>query len=135
LARQIERVVGIDWDRFAIEVARKDAGANEVYIAGDIRTELRLLLQQSDLTSTALILDPPATGLSTETRRVLLDCPPRTMIYVSCNPPTMGRDIAELQQRFEVSSITPLDMFPQTAEIEVVAHLQSKEGRFEITHS
>jgi 23S rRNA (uracil1939-C5)-methyltransferase len=126
LTRQFERVVGIDWDRFAIEAAQKDAGASEVYIAGDVRTELALLLQQIDLTSTALIVDPPATGLSTETRRVLLDYPPRTMIYVSCNPPTMGRDIAELQQSFEVSSITPLDMFPQTAEIEAVAHLQRR---------
>jgi 23S rRNA (uracil1939-C5)-methyltransferase len=49
------------------------------------------------------------------------------MIYVSCNPPTLGRDIAELQQRFSVLSITPLDMFPQTAEIEVVAHLRRPE--------
>ena len=131
LAHQFERVVGIDWDRFAIEAAQKDAGANEAYVAGEVTTELRLLLQQSDLTSTALIVDPPATGLSTETRRVLLDCPPRRMIYVSCNPPTLGRDIAELRQCFEVSSITPLDMFPQTAEIEVVAHLQRTATRVE----
>jgi 23S rRNA (uracil1939-C5)-methyltransferase len=123
LAHQFERVVGIDWDRFAIDAAQKDAGANEAYIAGDVTTELRWLLEQSDLASTALIVDPPATGLSAEMRRAILDSPPRTMIYVSCNPPTLARDIAELQQRFEAVSITPLDMFPQTAEIEVVAHL------------
>jgi 23S rRNA (uracil1939-C5)-methyltransferase len=57
-------------------------------------------------------------------RRAILDSPPRTMIYVSCNPPTLARDLAELQQSFKVISITPLDMFPQTAEIEVVAHLR-----------
>ena len=101
-------MVGIDWDRFAIEAAQKDAGANEAYVAGDVTTELRWLLQQSDLTSTALIVDPPATGLSAETRRAILDSPPQTMIYVSCNPPTLARDIAELQQRFDVISITPL---------------------------
>jgi 23S rRNA (uracil1939-C5)-methyltransferase len=127
LAPQFERVIGIDWDRFAIEAAHKDAGANEAYVAGDVTTELRWLLQQSDLTSTALIVDPPATGLSAEMRRTLLDSPPRTMIYVSCNPPTLGRDLAELQQRFSILSITPLDMFPQTAEIEVVAHLRRPE--------
>ena len=124
LAPQFERVVGIDWDRFAIEAAQKDAGTNEAYVGGDVTTELRWLLQQSDLTSTALMVDPPATGLSPETRRAILDSPPRTMIYVSCNPPTLARDIAELQQRFSVLSITPFDMFPQTAEIEVVAHLR-----------
>jgi 23S rRNA (uracil1939-C5)-methyltransferase len=124
LAPQFERVVGIDWDRFAIEAAQKDAAANEAYVAGDVTTELRWLLQQSDASSTALIVDPPATGLSGEIRRAILDFPPRTMIYVSCNPPTLARDLAELQQRFSVLSITPLDMFPQTAEIEVLAHLR-----------
>ena len=124
LAHQFERVVGIDWDRFAIEAAQKDAAANEAYVAGDVTTELRWLLEQSDLTTATLIVDPPAIGLAAEMRRVILDSPPQTMMYVSCNPPTLARDIAELQQRFEVLSITPLDMFPQTAEIEAVAHLQ-----------
>jgi tRNA/tmRNA/rRNA uracil-C5-methylase (TrmA/RlmC/RlmD family) len=127
VAHQFERVVGIDWDRFAIEAAQRDAGANEAYVAGDVTTELRWLLEQSDLTSTALIVDPPATGLSAEMRRAILDSPPRTMIYVSCNPPTLARDIAEFQKRFGVVSVTPLDMFPQTAEIEVVAHLRRSD--------
>jgi 23S rRNA (uracil1939-C5)-methyltransferase len=73
-----------------------------------------------------LIVDPPASGLSAEMRRTIIDSPPRTMIYVSCNPPTLSRDLAELQSRFSVVSITPFDMFPQTAEIEVVAHLEMK---------
>lgn len=124
LALQFERVVGIDWDRFAIEAAQKDASPKEGYVAGDVTTELRWLLQQSDPGSTALIVDPPATGLSAEMRRAILDSPPQTMIYVSCNPPTLARDLAELQQRFTVVSITPFDMFPQTAEIEVVAELK-----------
>jgi 23S rRNA (uracil1939-C5)-methyltransferase len=59
-------------------------------------------------------------------RRAILDSPPNTMVYVSCNPPTLGRDLADLQSRFSVVSITPLDMFPQTAEIEAVARLQAK---------
>ncbi|HEX7517985.1 MAG TPA: class I SAM-dependent RNA methyltransferase [Chthoniobacterales bacterium] len=132
LAHQFERVVGIDWDRFAIEAAQRDAGANEAYVAGDVTTELRWLLEQSDLTSTALIVDPPTTGLSAEMRRAILDSPPRTMIYVSCNPPTLARDIAEFQKRFGVVSVTPLDMFPQTAEIEVVAHLRRSDENAEL---
>jgi 23S rRNA (uracil1939-C5)-methyltransferase len=128
LAHQFERVAGIDWDRFAIEFAQKDAGANEAYVAGDVTTELRWLLKQNELIETALIVDPPAAGLSPETRRAILDFPPRTIAYVSCNPPTLARDIAELQQRFRVVSVTPLDMFPQTAEIEAVAHLRIEGG-------
>jgi tRNA/tmRNA/rRNA uracil-C5-methylase (TrmA/RlmC/RlmD family) len=126
LAPKFERVVGIDWDRFAIEAAQKDAGANESYISGDVTTELRWLLEKSDLAETALIVDPPATGLSPEMRRAILDSPPRTVLYVSCNPPTLARDVAELQQCFKVISITPFDMFPQTAEIEALVHLSAK---------
>ena len=126
LASQFERTVGIDWDRFAIAAAQENATTNETYVAGDVTMELRSLLPQSDLISTALIVDPPATGLSPETRRAILDAPPQTLIYVSCNPPTLARDIADLHSRFAVVSITPLDMFPQTAEIEVAVHLRAE---------
>ncbi len=124
LAPQFERVIGIDWDRFAIDAARKDAQPNETYIAGDVAVELRQALRSSDSTPPALIVDPPATGLSGEMRHTILDSPPRAMIYVSCNPPTLARDLAEMQSRFSVVSLTPFDMFPQTAEIEVVAKLE-----------
>ena len=50
------------------------------------------------------------------------------MIYVSCNPPTLARDLAELQRRFAIISITPFDMFPQTAEIEVAVHLRAADA-------
>lgn len=126
-AQQFERIIGIDWDRFAINAAQKDAGTNEIYIAGDVTIELPRLLDEQDLTSTNLIVDPPADGLSSEIRQTLRDFPPQTLIYVSCNPPTLARDLAELQQGFETISVTPLDMFPQTAEIEVLAHLHSRQ--------
>jgi tRNA/tmRNA/rRNA uracil-C5-methylase (TrmA/RlmC/RlmD family) len=119
LAAKFQRVIGIDWDRFAIDAARKVAQPNETYIAGDVAIELAKVSTASH----ALLVDPPAVGLSAEIRRAILDSPPRTMIYVSCNPPTLARDLAELQSRFRVVSITPFDMFPQTAEIEVVAEL------------
>jgi len=124
LAPNFARVIGIDWDRFAIDAARKDARPNESYIAGDVTLELAKILNAS----AALIVDPPATGLSAELRRVILDSTPRTMIYVSCNPPTLGRDLAELQSHFNVVSITPFDMFPQTAEIEAVVHLRARSA-------
>jgi 23S rRNA (uracil1939-C5)-methyltransferase len=125
LAPQFDRVIGIDWDRFAIAAAQKGAGPKEGYIAGDVTTELRWLLEKYDLATTALIVDPPATGLSPEMRGTMVEAWPRTVIYVSCNPPTLARDIAELSERFSVISVTPFDMFPQTAEIEAVAHLKS----------
>jgi 23S rRNA (uracil1939-C5)-methyltransferase len=129
LAPKFQRVIGIDWDRFAIEAARKGAQPNETYIAGDVAIELAKASRSGGVyTADALILDPPATGLSPEMRRTILDCSPQTIIYVSCNPPTLARDLAELQSHFSIVSITPFDMFPQTAEIEVVAELSRSGG-------
>jgi 23S rRNA (uracil1939-C5)-methyltransferase len=56
--------------------------------------------------------------------RTILNLAHTTLIYVSCNPATLARDLKELQEKFTINSVTPLDMFPQTAEIEAVAHLQ-----------
>jgi len=73
-----------------------------------------------------MIVDPPPTGLPTTVRKTILDLELQTLIYVSCNPPTLARDLSTLQQKFTVESITPLDMFPQTSEIEAVVHLRRK---------
>jgi 23S rRNA (uracil1939-C5)-methyltransferase len=73
-----------------------------------------------------MIVDPPATGLTEKVRTAITGLAPETLIYVSCNPPTLARDLKELQHGFSINSITPLDMFPQTAEIEVLAHLEAR---------
>jgi 23S rRNA (uracil1939-C5)-methyltransferase len=125
LLDKFERVVGIDWDRFAIAAAKENASAKETYIAGDVDAELISLLEKCDRDKTAMTVDPAAVGLSASLRQAIVDLAPATLIYVSCDPATLARDLAELQSRFKIESVTPLDMFPQTAEIEVVAQLQS----------
>lgn len=137
LLDKFEHVIGIDWDRFAVEAAQQTATEKETYIAGDIEVELGQTMsgafQAADLNrrrsgdrrSLTLIVDPPALGLTAEVRRVILDAAPGTLLYVSCNPATLARDLNELQQGFTIESVTPLDMFPQTAEIEVAVHLRA----------
>jgi 23S rRNA (uracil1939-C5)-methyltransferase len=139
LLNKFERVIGIDWDKFAIADAKEGATEKEIYIAGDVETELQLVgpvrlnrppvndIDRGRLRSiapTTIIVDPPATGLSANVRRSILDLAPATLIYVSCNPATLARDLKELHGKFTINSVTPLDMFPQTAEIEAVADLQ-----------
>jgi 23S rRNA (uracil1939-C5)-methyltransferase len=133
LLDKFQRVIGIDWDKFAIAEAKKTATEKETYLAGDIAEELRVLLKQSRANLTALssqvsrgttvIVDPPTTGLSASVRQAIVDLAPATLIYISCNPATLARDLKELREKFVVESVTPLDMFPQTAVIEVVVHL------------
>jgi 23S rRNA (uracil1939-C5)-methyltransferase len=125
LLDKFDRVIGIDWDRFAIEAADENATMKENYIAGDIEVELERALQETALLKTTVIVDPPATGLTAKVRKTLVGLAPATLIYISCNPATLARDLKELRERFTINSVTPLDMFPQTAEIEVAVHLQA----------
>jgi len=126
LLEKFERIIGIDWDKFAIEAAQQNATEKESYIAGDVDAELRDALREMPA-KTVVIVDPPATGLAENARRVIVDLAPATLIYVSCNPATLARDLKEMQERLTIESVTPLDMFPQTAEIEVVTHLHRRD--------
>jgi 23S rRNA (uracil1939-C5)-methyltransferase len=134
LLDKFDRVVGIDWDRFAIEEAGNTATPKETYIAGDVEEALGsrcggLLTAESknpavkNRRSFTIIVDPPATGLTSSVRNAIIDLAPNTLIYVSCNPATLARDLKNLVQTFRLESVTPVDMFPQTAEIEAVAQL------------
>ena len=136
LLDKFERVIGIDWDRFAIQEAQKNVSEKETYMAADIDRVLADLQTGANESSASavpadghkmtLIADPPSTGLSEAMRRTILALAPGTFFYVSCNPATLARDLNEMQERFTVESVTPLDMFPQTAEIEVAVHLQAR---------
>lgn len=121
LRTRFDKIIGIDWDRHAIAAARGNAFSNEEYIAGNVEEELARVLERGH----SLIVDPPATGLSRGVRDTIIQHQPAHLIYVSCNPATLARDFAFLKESFTIESITPLDMFPQTAEIEVVAALQA----------
>ncbi|HEY1770910.1 MAG TPA: TRAM domain-containing protein [Chthoniobacterales bacterium] len=125
LSGKFQNVVGLDWDIHAIAAAQKNATATETYLSGDLAVHLASQLAQTDLNLTTVIVDPPATGLSAEVRAALRDRPAATLLYVSCNPPTLARDLAELRDVFALRSVTPFDMFPQTAEIEALAHLSA----------
>ena len=129
LVGKFARVIGIDWDIHAIAAAQTDAASTETYIVGDIALHLREQLAQSDPCLTTIIVDPPAVGLNAVVREILRAHPVATLLYVSCNPPTLARDLADLAGGYRLESVTPFDIFPQTAEIEVLAHLTATAGR------
>ena len=124
LRGRFERVVGLEWDQRAVAQARRDAAPHERYLDGDVATLLPDALAAFPAEATCLIVDPPSEGLADPVRRAVLALPPAELVYVSCNPATLARDLAELAAVYEIGSVTPLDMFPQTAEIEAVARLR-----------
>jgi 23S rRNA (uracil1939-C5)-methyltransferase len=86
------------------------------------------LLQRFDAGATTLILDPPRTGCPAEMLQVMRTLQPAQILYVSCHPATLARDLNVLCSDgvFELTKIVPLDMFPQTQHIECVADLRRK---------
>ena len=135
LLDKFERVIGIDWDKFAIAEARQSATRKETYVAGDVEDVEEAVSAacpgglRASARAITIIVDPPATGLSAGVRQAIVDLAPETFIYVSCNPSTLARDLKEFGERFTLNSVTPLDMFPQTAEIEVAASLSISPHR------
>ena len=129
LLDKFERVIGIDWDKFAIANAKESATPKETYVAGDVEgveaavSAAYLEGLRVGASAVTMIVDPPATGLSARVRKAIVDLAPETFIYVSCDPSTLARDLKELRERFTLNAVIPLDMFPQTAEIEVAAFL------------
>jgi 23S rRNA (uracil1939-C5)-methyltransferase len=123
LADRFEKVVGIEENAAAVESARRSAQAHESYIAGEVSAHLGEVLSLHDAARTTLLLDPPSEGLAPRVCDLVLAGAPAEVIYVSCNPATLARDLATLAGSYELLGVTPVDMFPQTAEIEVIGHL------------
>lgn len=119
------RVLGIDWDTRSIEAARRDATPGEEYFAGDAAALLPAALGTPD--STVVLLDPPAQGLSPAVVDTILTAQPRRLVYVSCDPATLARDLGRLCAAYHLARAVPVDMFPQTASIETACLLDLRE--------
>ena len=124
LAPHFTQVIGIEENERAVEYARRLAAPHETYVPGDVSLRLGDVLAATQAPETCLILDPPAVGADARVLEYILGARPAEIIYVSCNPATLARDLELLcRSTYALRAVTPLDMFPQTAEIESVAHL------------
>lgn len=129
LADLVESYAGVELDRMAIKAARKNAvdrqRTNGEFVAGSAEEKLPELLARFTPEQSTVVLDPPRKGCHPELLATLRQVKPRQIIYVSCQPATMARDLKELSEGgFRVNRVQPLDMFPQTAHVECVADLR-----------
>ncbi|MDR1305395.1 MAG: hypothetical protein LBK76_09265 [Verrucomicrobiales bacterium] len=115
------RVSMIEADARLVAEARRSLPASVELRAGDCETVLPQLAADGDLTRAVLLLDPPREGLSAAMRDWLAACPARALVYVSCNPATLARDLKTLAPRWVPQYFLPIDLFPQTAHFECVA--------------
>jgi 23S rRNA (uracil1939-C5)-methyltransferase len=124
LAPKFRHAIGIEWNSRSIAQAREIAAPNESYLEGDVSELLGEALQAGGRAT--VILDPPAQGIDARVVDWLTGAPVDKLIYVSCDPSTLARDLKMLAPNYELESATPFDMFPQTAEIEVLAILRPR---------
>jgi len=126
----VESYVGVEYDRMAIRAARENAAqrgrTNGEFVAGAAEEVLPAILQRFTAAATTVLLDPPRKGCQPATIELLRQVRPSQIIYVSCHPATMARDLNLLcaEGLFRLETVVPLDMFPQTAHVECVADLR-----------
>jgi tRNA/tmRNA/rRNA uracil-C5-methylase (TrmA/RlmC/RlmD family) len=131
LADSVEHFTGVEYDRRAIQAAEKNAAARKIrngrFIAAKVEEVLANLLNNASARDTAVLIDPPRKGCGPEILKLLRSVRPRQIIYVSCHPATMARDLNILRSEnvFNLLHVQPLDMFPQTQHVECVADLRS----------
>lgn len=125
LAKHIKRVLGIELNKQAIQSAKENARKNNIFnidfFAGDVSKVLHNVQERPSL----IIVDPPRAGLTEKLIQKMNDFGADQIIYVSCNPSTLARDINWLKDYgYTAKTIQPVDMFPHTFHIECVCLLE-----------
>ena len=118
-----QKLIGIDSNRYNIEDAKMNQkeDQNSYFILDTVENQVDLL-KESDL----IIVDPPRSGLDEKTREHLSRWKGNTLIYVSCDPITLARDLNELKENYNVRYIKPFNMFPRTHHVECISVLERK---------
>jgi tRNA/tmRNA/rRNA uracil-C5-methylase (TrmA/RlmC/RlmD family) len=138
LADAVETFVGVEYDQRAIAAARRNAATRQIvngqFIAAKAEDVLPALFEKVSPARTAVILDPPRKGCRPELLQRLRDFQPAQIIYISCHPATMARDLNILTAGgvFETGQVQPLDLFPQTQHVECVAEVRATNRNREV---
>ena len=128
---QARNVIGVELNRDAVFDAIKNAKDNGVenarFFQGDAGDYLEALLREGKAPKESVVMmDPPRAGSTPKFLKSLLDFKPKRIVYVSCNPETLARDLKTLTKLYRVAAIRPVDMFPFTDGVECVTELIRK---------
>lgn len=131
VSRQAGRVIGVEVVEEAIADARENAVLNGIghasFFAGDVIDICNDDFFRAHGRPDVIITDPPRAGMHEKLVRKILDMEAPTVVYVSCNPATQARDLLLLDEKYAVTRIRPVDMFPHTHHIENVVQLKLRE--------
>lgn len=127
----VNRVYGIEIVKQAIEDAKENANINNIrnieFFAGDVEKVFENVLKEHNVKPDVIFVDPPRKGLDKHTIENILNIKPEKIVYISCNPASLVRDLKLLEESYEIKKIQPVDMFPFTSHVECVTVLYAKE--------
>ena len=130
-ASHAKRVVGVELNKTAVSDAKRNAELNGITNAEFYAADAGLFMEnaaQNGQRPDVVFMDPPRAGSSIKFLKSLLKTAPEKIVYISCNPETMARDLAFLTEDYAVDKLCPVDMFPHTEHIECVCLLKRKKG-------
>lgn len=131
-SKYVKQVVGVEIVKQAIIDAKNNAYFNKidnVNFVCDDASKFMVDLAKVEEKIDVMFLDPPRKGLDNVLIESLLKLKPKKIVYISCNPSTLARDLKELKEDYEIKEVQPVDMFPQTYHIETVVLLCLKEPK------
>ena len=130
MARYAKKVYGIEIVNEAVKDAIENAKMNNIenteFIAGDAEKVLDNLIKERKIFPDIVMVDPPRRGLDNVSIQNILNIRPKKIVYISCNPATLMRDLKFFEEEYDIKSIKPVDMFPFTSHVEVCALLELK---------
>ena len=130
-SKYVKQVYGIEIVPQAINDAVENARINNIknaeFMVGDVEISFDELINKKNIVPTAIIVDPPRKGLDYKTIQNILKIKPEKLVYISCNPATMVRDLSKMEEIYNINRIQPVDMFPFTKHVECVAVLNLKK--------
>lgn len=126
----VKQVYGIEIIEQAIEDAKKNAKLNGIenmqFYCGDVEKILENVLEKEKTIPNVIFVDPPRKGLDKHTIENILKIKPERLVYISCNPATLVRDLKEFEEIYEIKELQPVDMFPFTSHVETISVLNLK---------
>lgn len=126
-----KKVYGIEIVKQAIEDAHINAKLNNIknieFMCGDVEESFEKLVKKEKINPNVVIVDPPRRGLDGNTIENILKLDVKKVVYISCNPATMVRDLKMFEEKYDVKEVQPVDMFPFTSHVECVTVLYAKE--------
>lgn len=126
-ALKAQEVVGIETGRTAIKSAQENATLNKLENTNFICGAVEACLPKLGVFD-AVFLNPPREGVDPKVIHTLLAHPPKRLVYISCDPATLSRDLKALKEGFQIEKVIPFDMFPQTVHVETVVSLQKNSA-------